>query len=430
MKYKNFFKKIEGIIRNRNLDFRARMFSAVMLGGIGLSLVAMLLNLLTHMWQSAIFCGILAIMCLGLFCFTYRTGKFRIGYYFTIGFIFIIFFPVMFFVSGGYLSGMPAVFNLAILCTILMIEGKKGIIVSLFETIEYSIVCAVAYYHPNLVTFFGSESEVLVDIVLVSSMIGIASSVLLFLNLQENALQQKLLREQNEQLKRYDETKSTFLTTVAHEIKNPLNSINLYARDTYEMLGEEPLEIDVMKENMQTIENAVMRIDRIVMDLMDTVAIEQGRLALSLMPMRLAALLKDVTTTCFGKEKVNDNELVLEIDDNLPPIKVDHARIMQVVTNLLTNAYRHTQNGKIIVSLSQKDNCQLISVSDNGVGMSEEMRKRALEGYVSADKEYWRHGIGLFVCHQIVKAHGGEIWIESKVGEGTKVSFTLPMNEG
>ena len=72
---------------------------------------------------------------------------------------------------------------------------------------------------------------------------------------------------------------------------------------------------------------------------------------------------------------------------------------------------------------------QTICVSDTGTGMSEEMRKNALKGYISADKDYWRHGIGLYVCHQIITAHGGKIWLKSKEGEGTQVFFSLPEEE-
>ncbi len=111
------------------------------------------------------------------------------------------------------------------------------------------------------------------------------------------------------------------------------------------------------------------------------------------------------------------------------PSRGDPARITLVLTNLLSNAMQHTKNGRIVVTLSAREGCQLICVSDNGKGMTEEMRATALEGYVSASEDYWRHGIGLYVCHQIVEAHGGEIWIDSQLGEGTTVSFTLPYKE-
>ena len=124
-----------------------------------------------------------------------------------------------------------------------------------------------------------------------------------------------------------------------------------------------------------------------------------------------------------------NNQLVLTIQPNLPEISADPERLIQVVTNLISNAERHTRNGIITISLSGGPRWQTICVSDTGSGMSEEMRKNALKGYVSADKDYWRHGIGLYVYHQIITAHGGKIWIESEEGKGTRVFFSLPEEE-
>ena len=192
---------------------------------------------------------------------------------------------------------------------------------------------------------------------------------------------------------------------------------------------EDPLDFSLMQENLRTIEQSVMRIDRIVLDLMDTVSIEQGRLALSLVPSDLGALLHSVEKDFSSHPSPGNNQLVLTIQPNLPEISADPERLIQVITNLISNAERHTQNGTITISLSGEPGWQTICVSDTGTGMSEEMRKNALKGYVSADKDYWRHGIGLYVCHQIITAHGGKIWLKSKEGEGTQVFFSLPEEE-
>lgn len=184
-----------------------------------------------------------------------------------------------------------------------------------------------------------------------------------------------------------------------------------------------------MQENLRTIEQSVMRIDRIVLDLMDTVSIEQGRLALSLVPSDLSGLLYSVKKDYCSHPSLKNNQLVLTTQSGLPEISADPERLIQVVTNLISNAERHTQNGTITISLTGEPGWQTICVSDTGTGMSEEMQKNALKGYVSADKDYWRHGIGLYVCHQIITAHGGKIWLKSKEGEGTQVFFSLPEEE-
>lgn len=159
---------------------------------------------------------------------------------------------------------------------------------------------------------------------------------------------------------------------------------------------------------------------------MDTVSIKQGRLALSLVPSDLGVLLHSVEKDFSSHPSSGNNQLVLTIQPDLPEISADSERLIQVITNLISNAERHTQNGTITISLTGEPGWQTICVSDTGTGMSEEMRKNALKGYVSADKDYWRHGIGLYVCHQIITAHGGKIWLKSKEGEGTQVFFSLP----
>ena len=323
---------------------------------------------------------------------------------------------------------MPAFFVFAIIFTVLMLEKWRALIVSLLEIVLYMGLCLVAYHFPDSVTPFATEKDRLADVLLAFVSVSIVCGIVLYFHLKEYNQQQILLKEQNQRLRSLDNAKSTFLTTVAHEIKN-LNSISLHARDTSELLEEEPLDFSLMQQNLRTIEQSVMRIDRIVLDLMDTVSIEQGRLALSLVPSDLGALLHSVEKDFSSHPSPGNNQLVLTIQPNLPEISADPERLIQVVTNLISNAERHTQNGTITISLTGEPGWQTICVSDTGTGMSEEMRKNALKGYVSADKDYWRHGIGLYVCHQIITAHGGKIWLKSKEGEGTQVFFSLPEEE-
>ena len=414
---------------DRRLELRIRLFNVLAIAGVGISAATFILNLFTGMYMGAVISAILIILSVGLLIFTYKTGKYQIGYNITIVTIFMIFFPLMFFKSGAYKSGMPSIFIFAVLFTVLMLEGKKAVIVALIEISEYIAVSVIGYLKPELVTWFATEREMLTDILVTAAAVSVSCGAVLFLHLREYEAQRIKLAEQNEQLKRNDEAKTVFLTTVAHEIKNPLNAINLHARDTLELLCEDDFDIETMKKNQKNIEKMVVRIDHIVVELMDTVAIEQGRLSLDLAPVRLSHLLREAAETYFGKNNTAENKLILKLDDSLPPILADCARIMQVVANLLSNSMQHTKNGIITITLQKHDLGQIVSVSDNGDGMDEKIKNKAFDGYVSVSRDYWRHGIGLFVCHQIIEAHGGKIWIESELGSGTTVSFTLPSEE-
>ncbi len=419
---KNLFSKIT----DDSWDFRIRLFTILALGGITISTLTLILSVFTAMWYSALISGFLILLSGGLILFTQKTGKYQTAYIITVTVIFMVCFPVMFFTSGGHKSGMPAVFIFAVLFTVLMIKGRKAIVIFLFEIAEYSAVCIFAYFHPEYVTFYETEAQILTDIVFAFSCVSVVCGFTLYIHLKEYDRQRKILEEQNEKLKRYDASRSVFLTTVSHEIKNPLNSVNLHARDTLELTEESPIDLELVRENQHVIEKMVGRIDTILMDLKDTVAIEQGRLSLKLAPMTTQKLIREAAENYFNKNFNADNELVLDLDESLSPINADYARVTQVITNLLSNAMRHTKHGRITVSLSSDGENQCISVKDNGEGMSEEIRKKAMDGYVSTSEEYWRHGIGLYVCHQIVTAHGGTIHIESEKGKGTLVCFTLP----
>ena len=291
------------------LDFRVRLFNILALGGTVISLIMAFLSLGTGSWRNVLINFALVAISGGLFLYSYYSGKYQRCYLITIVVIFLLVFPVMFFTSGGYRGGMPAFFVFAIIFTVLMLEKRRALIVSLLEILLYMGLCLVAYHFPDTVTPFATEAD---------------------------------------------------------------------------------------------------------------------RLALSLVPSDLGALLHSVEKDFSSHPSSGNNQLVLTIQPDLPEISADPERLIQVITNLISNADRHTQNGTITISLTGEPGWQTICVSDTGTGMSEEMRKNALKGYVSADKDYWRHGIGLYVCHQIITAHGGKIWLKSKEGEGTQVFFSLP----
>ena len=97
--------------------------------------------------------------------------------------------------------------------------------------------------------------------------------------------------------------------------------------------------------------------------------------------------MKEVSGTYFGKDASGGNELVLDIDESLLPISADYARIVQVVTNLLSNAIQHTKAGRIRISLYKQDGEQIVVIADNGEGMKEELQEQVFKGYIT---NFWR----------------------------------------
>ena len=429
---KNLLIKIKNTIIASDMDFRIRLFNIMAIGGAIVSLFTVIQSVFTQMWIVAFVSATMMILSLALLLYAVKSGKYQRCYYITIILIFLFFFPLLFFQAGGYRSGVPAIFIFAVLFTVLMIDGHMAIIISAIELFVYSLITLIAYRFPDSVVQYPTEEAIVMDIIFSYSCIGMISCLVLFFHIREYTVQRELLKQQNEKLKYYDEVKSTFLTTVAHEIKNPLNIIGLYAQDTYELVSEDELDLEQIQQNQKTIENTVMRVDRIVMDLMDTVSIEQGRLTLSIAPMDTTALIREVVKIWLekeGKQSNRGNEIKLNLKIENAPIMADYARIFQVMMNLLSNASIHTKNGTITITLEKIRQGQKISVEDTGEGMPADIKENAFKGYVSTSRDYWRHGIGLYICHQIIEAHEGKIWIESELGKGTKITFTLPEKE-
>jgi signal transduction histidine kinase len=228
--------------------------------------------------------------------------------------------------------------------------------------------------------------------------------------------------------------KSDFLAAVAHEIRTPLDFIVAGSRDTLDLLEDTPINTGEIIDNQEKIRQRAMRIDGIVMDLMDAVAIENGRLSLSRQLIRLSEFLKSACGAGLKKPDAGDNRIVYDLEQGLPRVWADPARIEQVMANLISNAVRHTKGGVITVKLARgekagkQEKSQIVSVTDNGEGMGAEVAEAAFQKYAPSPGrggKHWRHGIGLYVCRQIVSAHGGEIWIDSEKGRSTTVSFSL-----
>ncbi|MCL1895306.1 MAG: HAMP domain-containing histidine kinase [Clostridiales bacterium] len=346
--------------------------------------------------------------------------------------VFLVLFPITFFYCGGYRSGAIFMFLLALVFTAILLDGKERVFALVFEFILYIGCCFRVFYWPETAYALPTESKYFYVMMInftaecVVLLIVITMHMRLFNNWQKRIdVLLSELTERNEELALYDSMKSDFLATVAHEVNSPLAVITASSNDTIDLLHESPPKIDEILENQEVIKKRVKMIDRILLDLMDTVAIETGRLTLNCQPVGLADLLKNICSAQFRRLDANKNRIEFDLEADLPKISADAARLEQVMTNLLSNACRHTKNGTITVRLAQADGRQVVSVSDDGEGMGEEMVELILSGLTSTKADYWRHGIGLYVCRRIIAEHGGEIRIDSAPGRGTTVSFLL-----
>jgi signal transduction histidine kinase len=179
------------------------------------------------------------------------------------------------------------------------------------------------------------------------------------------------------------------------------------------------------------VERAANRMNRLIEDLLDFANIEAGRLSLQPGPHDALALLRETTASLEALAHESGLSIALDVRqaESLPAVRCDRDRVLQVLSNLVGNAIKATPHGGSITLAAEQRGLEIvIVVSDSGPGIAPHELQHIFDRYWRSDRlGYKGSGLGLGIARGIVEAHGGRIWVESSVGSGTTVRFTLPV---
>ena len=236
------------------------------------------------------------------------------------------------------------------------------------------------------------------------------------------------IKEKEEEAKKTDIAKDEFLAMITHELKTPLVPIQGYSDILLnEHLGklnpQQKARLSIIKSSSETLLG-------IISDLLDVQKLEIGQLRMKKDDSDIKdSILKSVNALAPQAEK---NEIQLVSNAENLTIYHDSERIKQVLTNLIKNAMIAVEpkNGKIEINMEEKPSEIQISVKDNGMGIPQDKQKDLFKKFYQVDTTLTRErggsGLGLAICRGIIENHGGKIFVESKVGEGAKFTFTIP----
>jgi len=232
-----------------------------------------------------------------------------------------------------------------------------------------------------------------------------------------------------EKLKEVDQLKSQFMANMSHELRTPLNSIIGFSRVILKGI-DGPL-TDMQKTELTAIYESGTQLLNLINDILDISKIEAGKMEFSYEATDLKEVVKSVLLTSSALVKDKPIELLTDIPADLPTVMADTRRIRQVLTNLMSNAAKFTDQGFIKVS-AMYDNYQVImSVQDTGIGIPPDRLGAVFVRFEQVDssstRRYGGTGIGMPLSLEFVKAHGGTMWLESKVGAGSTFFFSLPI---
>jgi len=222
---------------------------------------------------------------------------------------------------------------------------------------------------------------------------------------------------ENEQLK------NDFITSVSHELRTPLTSIKGWA---VTLKAESGHDRQLLLDGLDIMEQESDRLTKLVDELLDFARLENGRISLHTAPLKLEELLSYVVKQLAPRAHRQSISLELIVAPSLPLILADEHRLKQVFINLLDNALKFTETeGRITVSAQHEQGQFIVQVADTGVGIAADELPRIVQKFYTGSGGTGGSGLGLSICDQIVRLHGGSMAIQSELGRGTCVILTF-----
>ena len=233
------------------------------------------------------------------------------------------------------------------------------------------------------------------------------------------------LKEQLMELKQQIQLQEDFVSTISHELRTPLGFIKGYS--TSLLREDTSWDAETQKEFLTIIDEEADRLSLLIENVLESARLQSKTLPLRFQPLRLDAVLRDVSIRIRSRYKDLDVSLDLQSSTT---IYADGVRIAQVFENLFTNAVKYAPGSAIIVGLQQVGQSLIVTFMDHGPGIPAEALPMIFERFyrVRAEKATGT-GLGLYICKQIIEAHRGKIWAESTPGQGTTFFIELPINQ-
>jgi K+-sensing histidine kinase KdpD len=224
-----------------------------------------------------------------------------------------------------------------------------------------------------------------------------------------------------------DRLRSEVMATLSHQLRMPLSAIKGYT--TALMLDDIPWSEAKRKEFLQLVDEETDSMQSMIKELLDSSLIDVGQMSLELQPIRLPYMARDIAADF--QRRYEKHRIIVDFPSDFPILEIDPRWMKQVFRNVLDNAMKYSPDGGLIVVRGEiRQNVVVMGVSDQGIGISPEdlipLFERYFRGRSHNGFRVPGTGLGLPVARAIVEAHGGRIWAESKLGQGTTIYFSIP----
>ncbi len=228
-------------------------------------------------------------------------------------------------------------------------------------------------------------------------------------------------------LEEFEELRSTFFSSLGHELKTPITVLKTLSPSLKSLKN---LPGDTQKEIIEIINQNLNRLESLVQEMLESARLESNTIQLYTVPINIVSRIDNVTRLVSPIIKRKNIKLIKDILRDIPMINADPKRLDQILFNLLNNGLKFTpQGGTIKISIKTLNNTVLICIDDTGPGISKEDQDRIFDKFYtsSKNKALIGVGLGLFICRELVKMHGGKIWVEDSNLGGSRFCFTMPI---
>jgi signal transduction histidine kinase len=246
----------------------------------------------------------------------------------------------------------------------------------------------------------------------------------------QNARLFRELEQKSRELEEASRHKSQFLANMSHELRTPLNAILGYTELIVDQIyGEVPEKIG---EVLDRVQKSGRHLLGLINDVLDLSKIEAGQLTLGLSDYSFGDVVQAVVSSVDSLAAEKQLRLTVDVAPDLPVGRGDERRITQVLLNLVGNAIKFTEKGEVAVRVSASDGTFLAAVADTGPGIKKEDQEKIFEEFQQSDSSLTKNktgtGLGLAIAKNIVELHGGHIWVESTLGEGSTFYLRIPVS--
>ena len=415
-----------------SLPFRVRLFNVLALVGGMISLINGISSYANN--QDSVILGLnlgIAVLSFVLLFYAYKSGRYQFCYVVTIIMIFLMMFPYLFFKSGGYKGGMVSFYIFGILFTVFMLEGKAMFFTAFTEMVVYISTIMIAYQNPQMVVWFSSEKEVVMDLLIGFCASSISVAAVMYLHFRMYNKQQEILEEARIEAQSANKAKSAFLANMSHEIRTPINVM----LGMNEMILRES-ESKEIRQYAKSIERSGGYLISLINNILDISRIESGKMEIEEGKYELRQLLDEVMLIAEKQAEQKSLKMNLIFDKTLPAYLIgDVIHIKQILLNLINNAVKYTKEGQIDIKVSKnaEETKLIFEVKDTGIGIKEENLPVLFDAFMRVDskknKKIKGTGLGLAIAKQLVEQMGGMIWVESVYGKGSSFFVQLPMKK-